>query len=106
LAFDGFTSFRGAAGIRLGADVATPAGTASPFIGLSAVDEFDGDGRADFRLGAPTLALTQDVSGTWGQVRGGITFVAGSFEAFARGEVECGGEVDGVSGRLGARLRF
>ncbi|MGZ8335032.1 MAG: beta strand repeat-containing protein [Allosphingosinicella sp.] len=106
VAFDDLTSFRGAAGVRLGWDVTMGTGIASPFLGLYVVDEFNGDGRNDFTLGTVTLNLTQDAPGTWGEVRGGVSFVFGAVEAFMRGELEFDGDVDGIAGRLGARIRF
>ena len=51
IVFDDISSFRGAAGVRFGGDFRSGNGTFSPFIGIYAVDEFEGDARSTFTLG-------------------------------------------------------
>jgi outer membrane autotransporter protein len=106
VAFDDIESFRGAAGLRVGGEFRTAnGGTWSPFVGIYAVDEFSGDNRATFTLGQ-VIALEQDAPGTYGEVTAGLNYSTGRMEVFARGEVDFGGERDGLSGRAGIRLRF
>jgi outer membrane autotransporter protein len=106
VSFDNIHSLRGSAGIRIGADIdAGPAGTISPYIGLHAVDEFEGNGRNAFAIGQ-AIALEQDAPGTFGELSGGVTFRTGTVEAFIRSEVDFGAHREGVAGRAGARIRF
>jgi outer membrane autotransporter protein len=105
IAFDDIHSLRGSAGIRIGADIDTGSGTISPYLGVHAIDEFEGKLRNSFTLGQ-TLALEQDAPGTFGELSGGVTFRTGALEAFVRGEADFAGHRDGVSGRAGVRVRF
>ena len=106
VAFDDIHSFRGAAGIRFGGDFqAGPHSTLSPYIGIAAVDEFEGNVRNTFTLGQ-TIGLEQDAPGTFGELSAGATLRSGSVEAFVRGELDFGGERDGLQGRAGVRIRF
>ena len=60
-----------------------------------------------FRFGTEaSINLAQDAPGTYGQVTAGLNYSTGRLEAFARGELDFGGERDGISGRAGIRLRF
>jgi hypothetical protein len=103
--FDDIESFRGAAGIRIGGEFRSGNGTWSPFVGAFAVEEFSGDNRANFTLGQ-TIGLAQDAPGTWGELQAGINYSTGRLEIFARGELDFGGEREGLSGRAGVRLLF
>jgi hypothetical protein len=105
IVFDDIESFRGAAGVRLGGDFRSGNGTFSPFVGIYAVNEFSGDNSANFTLGQ-TIGLSQDAPGTYGELQGGLNYSTGRLELFARGELDFGGERDGLSGRAGLRLRF
>jgi outer membrane autotransporter protein len=100
-----FDSLRGTVGIRAGGDLALAGGTLSPFVGLQAVEEFEGNARTDFTLG-DTILLRQEAPGTWGEASGGATFTTGNVEAFIRGELVFGDEVRGMEGRAGVRIRF
>jgi len=105
VAFDDFTSLRGVAGLRIGGEFPTGNGTLTPFLGLHAIEEFDGDARNNFTLGT-TIGLLQDAPGTYGEASAGINYSTGRLEAFIRGELDFGGETEGLSGRAGVRLRF
>ena len=106
VSFDNIHSLRGSAGIRFGGDLDVGTGsTLSPYIGIQAVDEFEGKVRNTFTLGQ-TIALEQDGPGTFGELSGGMTLRSGSVEAFVRGDVDFGGHRDGLSGRAGVRIRF
>ena len=85
VAFDEPSSFRGSAGVRLGSDIAVGTGIASPFVGIYATEEFNGDGSTAFSLG-PTLDLLQDAPGTWGNAQAEVTFIVGPMEGFVRAE--------------------
>ena len=105
VAFNDITSFRGAAGVRLGGEFASGNGTFTPFVGIHAIEEFDGDARNDFTLGT-TIGILQDAPGTYGEASAGLNYSTGRLEAFIRGEADFGGRRDGISGRAGVRLRF
>ena len=94
-------------GIRVGGDFQTgPAQLASPYIGIAAVDEFEGNVRNTFTLGQ-SIGLEQDAPGTFGELSAGATMRSGTVEAFIRGELDFGGERDGLAGPGGpARIRF
>ena len=102
--FDDLTSLRGSAGLRIGADIASGDGTFSPFAGIRAIEEFDGESENGFTFGS-SLALAEDAPGTWGEASAGFTYTSARIEAFVRGELEFGG-FEGLSGRAGLRLRF
>jgi len=104
--FDNATSVQGTAGLRVGGAFATSGGgVISPFAGIRLVEEFSGDNESDFTLGS-VLNLTQDGPGTHGEASAGITFRSNSVEAFLRGELDFGSDVDGRTIRAGVRLRF
>jgi outer membrane autotransporter protein len=103
--FDDIESFRGSIGIRVGGDFQSGSGTWSPSVGVYAIEEFSGDNNAIFTLG-PSVALSQDAPGTYGQATAGVSYTTGRLEAFVRGELDFGGEREGLSGRAGVRLRF
>lgn len=106
ISFDGVTSLRGTAGIRIGGLFATgESGVFSPFAGIRVVEEFDGDSANDFLLGS-TIVLQEEGPGTHAEASAGLSFTSGSFEAFLRGEMDFGSEIDGRTFRAGVRLRF
>jgi outer membrane autotransporter protein len=105
VAFDDIESFRGAVGLRVGGEFRSGNGVWSPFVGIYAVDEFSGDNSAVFTLG-PSVTLTRDAPGTFGEATAGLNYSTGRLEVFARGELDFGGEREGLSGRAGIRLRF
>lgn len=98
-------SLRARAGLRVGARLALGGGALLPFVAADAYEELGGRNRSDFTLGE-TLRLLEETPGTRGRAAAGATFVAGSFEAFVRGEMDFGGKGDTKSVRAGARLRF
>jgi outer membrane autotransporter protein len=106
VSFDDVESFRGAAGLRIGGEFRQAnGGVWSPFVGIYAIDEFSGNNRAAFTLGQ-TITLEQDAPGTYGEARAGVNYSTGRFEAFVRGELDFGGQREGLSGRAGVRIRF
>jgi outer membrane autotransporter protein len=106
VSFDDVESFRGAAGLRIGGEFRQAnGGVWSPFVGIYAINEFSGDNRANFTIGQ-TVALEQDAPGTYGEATAGLNYSTGRLEAFVRGELDFGGEREGLSGRAGVRFRF
>ncbi len=98
-------SLRARAGLRVGARLPLGGGALLPFVAVNAYEELSGDNSSDFTLG-DTLRLFDEPPGTRGQAAAGVSFVAGSFEAFVRGDIDFSGESDSKSVRAGARLRF
>jgi len=106
VSFDDIHSFRGTAGIRIGGDFQVGAhSTLSPYVGVAAVEEFEGDVRNNFTLGN-SIILEQSAPGTFGELSAGATLRSGNVEAFVRGEFDFVGDRDGVQGRAGIRIRF
>jgi outer membrane autotransporter protein len=99
------SGLRGTAGFRVGGDIAVGGGTLTPFFGAHAVEQLEGRNATDFTFGS-TIVLAQDQLDTFGQTNFGLAFRSGMFDAFVRGELEFGGDVDGYGGRAGVRLRF
>ena len=106
VAFDDIESFRGALGVRFGGDFQVgPHSTLSPYVGIAGVEEFQGDVQNNFTLGN-SIFLNEEGPGTFGELSAGATLRSGSVEAFVRGELDFGGERDGIEGRAGIRIRF
>jgi len=106
ISFDNATSLRGTAGLRLGGAFATQSGgVISPYAGLRVIGEFSDDNASDFFLGT-ILNLTDDRSGTHAEASAGLTYRTDSVEAFLRGELDLGSEVEGRTARAGIRVRF
>jgi outer membrane autotransporter protein len=104
--FDDIHSFRGSAGIRVGGDLPVGAHTTfSPYVGVAAIDEFEGNVQNNFTLGN-SIFLDQAAPGTFGELSAGATLRSGNFEAFVRGEYDFVGDRDGIQGRAGVRIRF
>jgi outer membrane autotransporter protein len=104
--FNDIHSLRGSAGIRIGADIdAGPGSTLSPYVGVQAVNEFEGRLRNTITLGQ-AIALEQDAPGTFGELSGGVTLRRHMLEAFIRAEADFGSHRDALTGRAGLRVRF
>lgn len=98
-------SLRARAGLRVGARVPLGAGEFLPFVAANAYEELDGRNSSDFSFGG-TLRLLDEPPGTRAQAAAGASFIAGSFEAFIRGEMDLSGGSDSKAVRAGARIRF
>jgi hypothetical protein len=98
-------SLRARAGLRVGTSLPLGGGTLLPFVAANAYEELDGENSSDFTLGE-TLRLVDERPGTRGRAAAGVSFAAGRFEAFVRGEMDFHGGSDSKSVRAGARLRF
>jgi len=106
ISFDSATSLRGTAGLRLGGAFQTRGGgVISPFAGLRLIEEFSGDNANDFFLGT-TLNLAEEGPDTHGEASAGLTYRSDSVEAFIRGELDFGEDVEGRTVRAGIRIRF
>lgn len=105
--YDDGDSLRGTVGVRAGADIPVgDAGKFTPFVSARAVEEFEGDYSNDVVLGGSTVRLLDEAPGTYAEISAGATGRFGGFEAFARGDLQLGEEIDGMTARIGMRLRF
>ena len=105
--FDDNQSLRGEAGIRIGGDFAMGPSRVQPFIGVFAVEEFEGQNTAVFNSG-PTAVRLEDVEpDSYGKVSVGLNLLEqNGVNLFIRGDAAFGGEADGGFVRLGARWSF
>ena len=106
--FDDQESLRGEAGIRMGGDFGMANGTRyQPFIGVFAVEEFEGQSSTVFTSGGVPFALTEVEPDTYGRVSLGVNMLnLDGVNLFVRGDAAFGGEASGGSVRLGARWSF
>jgi outer membrane autotransporter protein len=105
--FDDADSLIGKAGARLGGTFGSGNVVWTPYIGVYAVEEFDGENGLSFTSGPTTISFQDEGRGSWGQVDFGFT--AQTFyglEGFLKGEWNFGGDADGGAGRLGVRWRW
>jgi hypothetical protein len=106
VSYDDFASVGGSIGIRVGADFQIGRNAfLSPYLGIQAVEEFEGDARNAFTLGR-SIFLEQDAPGSFGALSVGATLRTGSVEAFIGGELRFGSELGALAGRAGGRMRF
>lgn len=98
---------RGRAGVRVGGETEFGEAVLAPYLGLSAVREFDGENRMRFADGGPALELVDRGRGAWGEVEAGIGAVtARGLETFAAVKGLFGGGDSGYAARLGVRWRW
>lgn len=106
VSYDDFASVGGSIGIRVGADFQLGRNALlSPYLGIQAVEEFEGDARNAFTLGR-SIFLEQDAPGSFGALGVGATLRTGSVEAFIGGDLRFGSELGALAGRAGGRMRF
>jgi uncharacterized protein with beta-barrel porin domain len=93
----------GKAGARFGAEW----GSIIPYIGVYAVDTWDGKNSSTFTTGASSFTFNDAPAGSHGLVDFGFTTKSwNGLEGFLKGEDYFSGKVDGFSGRLGVRWRW
>lgn len=106
--FDDLESLRGEAGVRMGTTFGSASGVRyQPFIGVFAVEEFEGNGVTTFTTG-PTAFASQEIEpDTYGRVTLGVNVLNRErLNFFVRGDAAFGGEATGGSVRVGARWSF
>ncbi len=105
--FEDGQSLRGEAGIRMGGDFALGSSRIQPFVGVFAVEEFEGQNTAVFNSGATAFGLQDIESDTYGKVSLGVNLLdQGGVNLFVRGDAAFSGEAQGGSVRIGARWSF
>lgn len=106
--FSSGDSLRGRAGVRLGTTIAREQAKYEPFIGFSALYEFLGNNTADVTSGDYVLKATDNLSGAFGEITGGVnvfSLAGNGLSAFAKGNVQFGkDDFVGYSGSLGVRI--
>jgi hypothetical protein len=105
--FGNADSLRGSIGARVGGQW----GRLMPYVGLYAVEEFEGDHDKVTMLtggGCPDCMTLEDTRpGSYGKADFGFTTTSwNGLEGFLKGETEFGGHIDGFTGRLGVRWRW
>lgn len=105
--FEDGESLRGEAGIRMGADFAFGSNRVQPFVGVFAVEEFEGQNTALFTSGTTAFGLQDLETDTYGKVSLGLNLLGQSgVNLFIRGDSAFAGEAKGGSLRIGARWSF
>ena len=105
--WDDADSLYGKAGARLGTTFGTGDVVLTPYIGVYAVEEFDGENTFTFSTGPTAFTIQGDQRDGYGLVDFGFT--AQTFyglEGFLKGEWNFGGDADGGAARLGVRWRW
>ncbi|MGV8930451.1 MAG: autotransporter outer membrane beta-barrel domain-containing protein [Brevundimonas sp.] len=105
--FDDGQSLRGEAGVRVGGDFAFGSSRIQPFVGVFAVEEFEGQNTAVFTSGATAFGLQDIEPDTYGKVSLGMNLLGqDGVNLFIRGDAAFSGEAKGGSLRIGARWSF
>ncbi|WP_166041030.1 hypothetical protein [Sphingosinicella sp. YJ22] len=95
----------GEVGLRMGVADGVLGLPVRPFLAMSLAREFGGRDRTVFDLGSEEVVVTADGGRTYGQLGGGLAVTAGRVDLYAEADGRFG-DIEGVSGRVGARLRF
>jgi outer membrane autotransporter protein len=107
VAFDDADSLLGKAGARLGGTFGSGNVVWTPYIGVYAVEEFEGSNGLSFTSGPTTISFEDTERDGYGQVDFGFT--AQTFyglEGFVKGHWNFGSDADGGGARVGARWRW
>jgi len=105
--FDNNESLYGKAGGRIGGTFGSGDMIITPFVGVYAVEEFEGQNSLDFNTGPVGFTVDNEARGSYGQAELGVTTQSFyGLEAFAKGEWNFGGDASGGAVRLGARWRW
>jgi trimeric autotransporter adhesin len=105
--FDDGKSLRGEAGVRMGGDFGFGSSRIQPFVGVFAVEEFEGENTALFTSGGTAFGLQDLETDTYGKVSLGMNLLGqNGVNLFVRGDAAFSGEATGGSVRIGARWSF
>lgn len=106
--FDDLKSLRGEAGVRMGGTFGNAGGMRyQPFIGVFAVEEFEGNGLTTFTSGTTVFGNEEIEPDTYGKVSLGLNLLdQGGVNLFVRGDAAFAGDATGGSVRIGARWSF
>ncbi len=101
--WDGSAVATGELGLRLG--VAEGWNGVRPYAAMSMAREFGGKDATVFDVGTDRVRVTDEGDRSFGRFAGGVEWTIGRVDLY--GEVEARvGDMEGVGGRLGARVRF
>jgi hypothetical protein len=105
--FDDATSLLGRAGARIGGTWGDGDVVLTPYIGVYAVEEWEGDNTLTFTTGPTSITFSDQGRGSYGMADFGFTMQTFyGLEGFVKGEWNFGGDADGGAVRLGARWRW
>jgi outer membrane autotransporter protein len=106
--FDDATSFRGSLGLRIGTTTSTDNYKIRYSLTGRIWDEFDGDNQLNIISAGPNLPLSDDFSGTFGEVTGGLslTGAGGHLSAFINGGVKFKDDYKSPSVTAGFRYQW
>lgn len=103
-------SLRGRLGLRFGTSFVSGGHKVEPFIGASAWHEFEADNKANLSSGGYDLTAADDVSGTFGEVTGGLNVFslgADGVSGFVKGNAQFGEDnLRGYAGSAGLRVNW
>ncbi len=104
--FGDATSAKGSIGARIGGQW----GSTLPYVGIYAVDEFDGKNRMSMITGSgcPSCMSVEDLRpGSYEKAEFGFTTTSwNGLEGFAKGDADFGGHTSGFTGTLGVRWQW
>ena len=106
--FDDLKSLRGEAGVRMGGTFGSASGMRyQPFVGVFAVEEFEGNGLTTFTSGTTVFGNQEIEPDTYGKVSLGMNVLdQNGVNLFVRGDAAFAGDATGGSVRVGARWSF
>jgi outer membrane autotransporter protein len=99
------SAFTGEAGLRLGAKPGWLGLPVRPFLAMSVAREFGAGDETVFDLRTEEVVVTAEDGRTWGRFGGGLAFTAGPLDLYTEVDARFG-DIEGVSGLVGARWRF
>jgi outer membrane autotransporter protein len=109
IAFDDEANVRGRLGLRAGLSQALWSGiTMEPFVIGSVWGNLDGDNQASLTSFGTPFLFTDDIPDVWGEASLGVNFFSpGALTAlYAKADVSFGDDLDGLSGKVGARVNW
>lgn len=105
--FEDDQSLRSETGARIGGDLATGSSRIQPFIGVFAVQQFEGQNTVVFNSGLTAVRVENVEPDTYGKVSVGFNLLEqNGVNLFIRGDAAFAGEADGGSVRIAARWSF
>ena len=107
ISFDNNESMLGRAGARIGGVFGSGDVVFTPYVGVYAIDDFDGENSVTMTTGPVSLEINDQGRNGYGMVDFGLTAqTMWGFEGFVKGEWNFGEDADGGAVRLGARFRW
>lgn len=105
IAWDGTATLTGEANLRIGAEEGVLGMPLRPFVAMSLARELSGGDGVLIDLGAEEAKLNTEGSRTHGRLGAGVAYSRGRFDLYTQIDGRFG-DIEGVSGTLGGRVRF